>query len=260
MLYGLRMTLPESQEEGREDRWRKRIARDPPCQDRLARLHHPAHRRCVRARPRPPADLIPPGPASRGGGAATSGHFGQPLVERIVARIPSPSPDVDDVPDGLARVAFPGTAADAIGKVGHFVEHGMDLGDHILPVDDDGCPLRRPQRHVQDGAILRDIDLLPPEHGVDSISQAGFLGQLQKKREGFVGDTILRIVEIQADGFAVMRSPRLGSSVKSFRRCHARAFLWWVARAFQARRLVRGVMGVVMVMLLSVLPARLTGA
>jgi hypothetical protein len=78
MLHAFRITPPELYEERRADQWQERIARDPPCQDRLARLHRPAHRRCVRARPSPPADLIPPCLESSGGGAATSGHLRLP--------------------------------------------------------------------------------------------------------------------------------------------------------------------------------------
>ena len=61
------------------------------------------------------------------------------------------------------------------------------------------APLRRAQGHVQDGPVLRDVDLLAAEHGVDPRSQAGFLGQLQEKLERFVGDAILRVVEVEPD-------------------------------------------------------------
>ena len=60
------------------------------------------------------------------------------------------------------------------------------------------APLRRAQGDVQDGALLRDVDLLAAEHGVDPRPQAGFLGQLKQKLEGFVGDAILRVIEKDA--------------------------------------------------------------
>ena len=84
------------------------------------------------------------------------------------------------------------------GEVGHLVEHGVDLGHDVLAIDDDGCSSRRAQRHVQDGAVLGDVDLLAAEHGVDPRAQAGFLRQLQEQLEGFVGDAILRVVEEDA--------------------------------------------------------------
>ena len=41
----------------------------------------------------------------------------------------------------LAGVALPLPAADPVGEVGHLVEHGMDLGHHVLAVHDDGLAL-----------------------------------------------------------------------------------------------------------------------
>ena len=60
------------------------------------------------------------------------------------------------------------------------------------------APLGRAQGHVQDGPVFRDVDLLAPEHGVDARSQAGFLRQLQEELEGFVGDAVLRVIQVEA--------------------------------------------------------------
>ncbi len=119
---------------------------------------------------------------------------------------------------------FQVAAADPVGEVRHLVEHGVDLGHHVLAVDDDRCPSRRAQGHVQHGAVLGDVDLLAAEHGVDPRAQAGFLRQLQEQLEGFVGDAILRVVEEDPTASAVIRSPRPGSSAKSLRRCSSRTF------------------------------------
>ena len=89
-------------------------------------------------------------------------------------------------------------AADAVGELGHLVEHGVDLRHDVLAVDDDRRALRRAQRHVQDRAVLGDVDLLAAEHGVDPRAQAGFLGQLQQQLERLVGDAVLRVVEVDA--------------------------------------------------------------
>ena len=124
------------------------------------------------------------------------------VLERLVghhrAEVGAADADVDDVANALAGVALPRAAADPVGEVGHLVEHGVDLGHHVLAVHDDGCPSRRAQRHVQDGTVLRDVDLLAPKHGVDPRAQAGFLRQLQEKLECFVGDAILRVIEVEA--------------------------------------------------------------
>ena len=61
----------------------------------------------------------------------------------------------------LAGVPLPLAAADAVGEIGHLVEHGVDFRHHVLAVDDDGRSLRRAQRHVQHRALLRDVDLSP---------------------------------------------------------------------------------------------------
>src|SRR5262245_9476889 len=48
-----------------------------------------------------------------------------------------------------------------------------------------------------------------------------------------------------------MRSPRLGSSAKRFRRCSSRTFLWWASRAFHPGRAVSDWMRAVMFVFLS---------
>ena len=53
-------------------------------------------------------------------------------------------------------------------------------GTTFLPSTTMDAPFGRAQRDVQDGAFLRDVDLLAAEHGVDPRAQAGFLGQLQR--------------------------------------------------------------------------------
>ena len=63
------------------------------------------------------------------------------------------------------------------------------------------APLRRAQGHVQDRALLGDVDLLAAEHGVDPRPQAGFLGELQEQFERFVRDAILGVVQVNARGF-----------------------------------------------------------
>ena len=51
---------------------------------------------------------------------------------------------------------------------------------------------------MQDGSLFGEVDLFTPEHGVNPGSQVGFLGQLQEQLEGFVGDAILRVIQVQA--------------------------------------------------------------
>jgi len=53
---------------------------------------------------------------------------------------------------------------------------------------------------MQDRSVFRDVDLLPPKHGVDPSLQTGFVRQLKEKFECFIGDAVLRIVEVDSDG------------------------------------------------------------
>ena len=55
------------------------------------------------------------------------------------------------------------------------------------------------QSHVQHRALLRDVDLLAAEHGVDALPQAGLLRQLQQQFQRLVGDAVLGIIEKKAD-------------------------------------------------------------
>src|SRR5215470_4809685 len=92
-------------------------------------------------------------------------------------------------------------AADAVGELGHLVEHGMNLRHDVLAVDDDGRASRRPQRHVQDRAIFRDVDFLAPEHRVDSFAQPGLLGELDEQAQRLVLNAIFRIIQEHTGGF-----------------------------------------------------------
>jgi hypothetical protein len=108
--------------------------------------------------------------------------------------------DIDHIADALARMALPGAAAQPIGEVRHLVQNGMDLGHHILAVVNDGGAPRRAQGDVKHRAVLRDVDLVAPEHGVDAILQSRFPGKLKQESQGFIGDPVLGIIEIDSGG------------------------------------------------------------
>jgi len=107
-------------------------------------------------------------------------------------------------------MAFPRTAPHPIAEIGHLVEHSMDSGHHILTVYDDGCSTRGAQSNMQDRSLFRDIDLLAAEHGIDSRLQTGFFRKLKQKLESFVGDSIFRIIQIDAQGFYCQTLAALG--------------------------------------------------
>ena len=96
----------------------------------------------------------------------------QRVVGHVRSEVGAADADVDDVADALAGVADPLPAAHALGEVGHLAQHRVHRGDDVLAVDLDHRALGRAQRGVQHGAVLGDVDLLAPEHGVDAVAQA----------------------------------------------------------------------------------------
>ena len=102
------------------------------------------------------------------------------LVGHHRAEVRAADADVDDVADALAGMTRPRAPSHPVGELGHPVEHGVNGRHHVLAVDEDRLPLRGAKSHVQDGALLGDVDLLPPEHGVDAGPQARLLGQLKE--------------------------------------------------------------------------------
>jgi hypothetical protein len=116
------------------------------------------------------------------------------FVRHHRSEVGAPDADVDHITNPFARMTRPGAVPDPIGEFGHLVKHRVDLGYHVLAIDNDRCPFGRPESYVQDGSVLRDIYLLASKHGIDPRSQAAFLRQLKEKFKSLVGDPIFRIV------------------------------------------------------------------
>ena len=134
----------------------------------------------------------------------------QRLVGHDRTKVGAADADIDDVANSLARVALPLAAADAIGKCRHLVEHGVDLGNNVLAVGLDGFAFRRAQGDVQHRPLLRDVDLVAAKHGIDPRAQARLLGQLQQQLQRFVGDAILRVIEVNPYCLSRQSLPALG--------------------------------------------------
>src|SRR5689334_882897 len=120
------------------------------------------------------------------------------MLERFVSynrpEIGTAYADVDDVANAFAAVAFPSSAAHAIGKIRHLIKDGVDLGHHVFAVNHDGCSFWRTQCNMQDSTVLRDVDLLAPKHCIDAFAQSGFFSKLQQGLESFVGNAIFRVI------------------------------------------------------------------
>ena len=77
----------------------------------------------------------------------------------------------------------------------------MNVGDYIAAIVENSGVARCAQRDMQDGAVLRDIDLIAAEHGVDAIAQPRLLREPQQQSQCLVGDPVLGIVEIDPGRF-----------------------------------------------------------
>ena len=134
----------------------------------------------------------------------------QRLVSHHRTKIRSTDPDIDQVANALAGMSLPLAAANPIAELRHGVEHGVNLGDDILAVYQDGLTFGRTQSDVQHSTVLRDVDPVAAEHGVEPVAQASLLRQIEEELQGLGGDTVLRVVEVKADGFKGQRFATAG--------------------------------------------------
>ncbi len=114
----------------------------------------------------------------------------------------------------------------------------MHVGDDILAVDQDALASRGPQGDVEDGSILRDVDLVAAEHRVDLVAEVGLLDRSATKQlHRLGGHPVLGVVEERAHGLDVSRSPRgiVGEQLPEVVRRHA-----WCCSASLAQALGSG--------------------
>ena len=124
------------------------------------------------------------------------------VLERLVGHhrpeVGAADADVDDVANSLAGVALPGPVAHPVGEVRHLLEHRVDLGHHVLAIDDDRCAFWGAQGHVQDGSVFGDVDLLAANMASIRARRPDSSASCRSSFECFVGDAILRVIEENA--------------------------------------------------------------
>ena len=147
------------------------------------------------------------------------------LVRHDRAEVRAADADVDHVADPLAGVSRPLPAADAVGERRHAVEDLVHLRDDVLAVHLDVRPLRRAERDMQHGAVLRDVDVLAGEHRVAPLGNSALLGELEQEPERLVGDPVLRVVEVDALGLGRQALPARGVSFEEVAKMGASHFL-----------------------------------
>jgi hypothetical protein len=74
---------------------------------------------------------------------------------------------------------------------------------------------------VQHRALLRDVELLAPEHLVDARAQAAFLRQAHQQGEGLVADPVFRVVEEHAGSLGRQPLASLGVVGEELPEVHA---------------------------------------
>src|SRR3954471_14242784 len=63
---------------------------------------------------------------------------------------------------------------------------------------------------MEDGAVLRDVDVLAAEHRVAPLGHALFVGELPKQPQRLVGDPVLGVVEEEAGALADQAGASIG--------------------------------------------------
>ncbi len=103
--------------------------------------------------------------------------------------------DVDHGVDPPAGGAGPRSVADALRELPHLRQHRVHVAGDVLPVDDELAAGRQAQGHVQDGPVLRRVDVLAGEHRVAMLLDPRRPGDVHEETQGLVGDPVLGVVE-----------------------------------------------------------------
>ena len=87
--------------------------------------------------------------------------------------------------------------ADLVGERVDPAQHLVHVGHDVLAVDLEGGVRRQPQRGVQHGAVLGDVDVLAAEHRVAALGDADLVGQREQRGQHVVVEQRLRQVDVQ---------------------------------------------------------------
>ena len=94
---------------------------------------------------------------------------------------------------GLPVWPFQSPARTRSREARHPVEHLVDLLDDVVAVDDQRALARHPQRDVQHGAVLGDVDVLAAEHRVAALGEPRLLGE--RRRAARSVSSVIRFFE-----------------------------------------------------------------
>ena len=88
----------------------------------------------------------------------------------------------------------------------HLLEHRVDLGHDVLPVDEDRSVTPVAESDVQDGPVLGGVDPVTGEHGVTQGLNPGFCCELPEQRQCVLGHAMLGEVQqevVEPHGVAI---------------------------------------------------------
>ncbi len=77
----------------------------------------------------------------------------------------------------------------------------MHLWNDINVIDFYRCRAGSAEGGVEDGAVLRDVDLVTTEHGVNLAAQTGGVREIDEASNCLAGDEVFRIIQEKPSGF-----------------------------------------------------------
>ena len=125
--------------------------------------------------------------------------------------VASPDPDVHDGADALPGRSHPLARANAVSEGDGSIELLVHVLDDIPSPHHERPRARHPQRHVQGGATLRDVDGRTAKHRLDVLCEPTLRSQLPEELQRVVGDEVLRVVDVEAGslGGHPLAAPRI---------------------------------------------------
>ena len=127
------------------------------------------------------------------------------MLQRLVGHdrpeVGAADADIDDVANALAGVAFPFAAANAVARIRAILSSTAWTPRHdVLAVDEMDSPSGARSATCRTARFSVTLIFSPPNMASIRCAQARFLGQLQQQADGFVGDAVLRVIEVDAGG------------------------------------------------------------
>ena len=129
------------------------------------------------------------------------GVMAKRLVGHHRAEVGPADPDVDDVADGLAGVALPLARPHPFGEGAHRVEDVVHLLYDVRPVHYESCPRGMRSATCRTDRSSDTLMCSPRNMASRLAGKIRFLGQPDQEADRLVGDPVLRVIEIDTDGF-----------------------------------------------------------